>query len=99
MRTAHANPLIAILAEDHRLAMFEIEHAVSTHTAVGKVIKCVIVKDVAVLIDLDERDAFVFGGRFDYAAEVFDVDVDGARDEGGLAGNGQCKWIHRVGDG
>src|SRR5687768_3788093 len=55
MRAIHPNPLIAIFAENHRLAVFEIEHFVLSHAALSKVIESAVVKDVAVLIDLDER--------------------------------------------
>src|SRR2546429_4405605 len=46
MRPIHANPTVSVLAKDHRLAMFQIEHLVLAHAALGKVIKGVIVEDV-----------------------------------------------------
>ena len=98
MRAVHANPTVAVLAEDHRLAVLEIKHAIRAHASFGKGIKGVIVEDVAVLIDLDKRDAFVPGGGFDHAAQMFDVDVDRARHEGRLAGDGQRKRIDRIVD-
>ncbi len=72
----HANTAVAIFAEDHRLAMFEVKHAVRAHAAFGKRIKRVIIEDVAVLIDLDKRDAFVARARLHHGAQMFDVNID-----------------------
>src|SRR2546422_5497561 len=89
MRAFHANALVAILAEDHWLAMFEIEHLVRSHAALGKIIERAVVEDVAVLIDLEERNAFVLRGSFDHRAEMLHVDVDRTADESSLAGDCQ----------
>src|ERR1700754_2886579 len=86
MSAVHANALVALLAEDHRLAGFEIEYAVGTNSAFGEVVEGVVVEDVAVLVDLDERDALVPRGGLDYRAEMFDVDIDRARYERRLTG-------------
>ena len=59
MRAIHANALVALLSENHRLAVFEIEHAIGTDRALREIIERMIVEDVAVLIDLDERNALV----------------------------------------
>jgi len=67
--------------------VLEVEHAVGADGAFREVIEGAVVEDVAVLVDLDERDALVFRGGFNDLAEVFDVDVDRARDEGRLAGD------------
>jgi hypothetical protein len=87
-RAAHADAAVAVLAEDHRLAVFEVEHVVGPHVAGGEGVEGVVVEDVAVLEDLDEGDALVAGRRLHHRAEVLDVDVDGAGDEGGLRGDG-----------
>jgi hypothetical protein len=53
--------------------------------AVGEVIEGAVVEDVAVLVDLDERDALVLRPPASARSEMLDVDVDRARDEGRLA--------------
>ena len=89
MRTVHANAFISIFAEDHRLALFQVEDLVLAYAALGKIIEGAIVEDVAVLIDLYEGHAFVFRRGFDHGAEMLHIDVDRARDEGGLTGDRQ----------
>src|SRR2546421_3168189 len=81
MRAVHPNALISILAEDHRLAMLEIKHLVLANAALGEVVERAVIEDVAVLIDLEEGNALVFGGGIYHRAEVFHVDVDRTRDE------------------
>jgi hypothetical protein len=66
------------------VARAQIEHVVGTCIAGGERVEGAVVEDVAVLVDLEEGDRLAGGGRVDHRAEVLDVDVDGARDEGGL---------------
>ena len=54
-----ADALVAILAEDHRLAVLEIQNVVGLDALVGGVLEHAVVEDVAVLVDLDERRALV----------------------------------------
>src|SRR5436190_23073249 len=84
MSAVHPNAFLTVLAEDHGLAMLEIEHAIGANSAFGEIVKRAIVEDVAVLIDLDKRHALVFRGSFHDPAEMFDVDIDRARHEGRL---------------
>src|SRR6266850_8430667 len=58
-----------------------------------------VVEDIAVLIDLEKRDAFVLRGRFDHRAEMLDVDVDRSSHEGRLTCDRQRERINRVVDG
>jgi len=76
MSATHPNPFIALLTKNHRLAVLEIQNLIGTNCALRKVIKGVIVEDVAVLIDLDEGNAFVLGSRFNYLTEMFDIYVN-----------------------
>ena len=99
MRAVHANALVAVFPEDHWLAVLEIEHAVIAHAAFGKRIKRVIVEDIAVLVDLDKRDALVFRRGLYHRTQMFDVDIDRTRDKRRLAGNRQRKRIDRIVDG
>ena len=61
-RPSQADALVAVLAEDHRLAVLEDEHPVLADLAVGEVAPGAVVEDVAVLEDLDERRALVPAG-------------------------------------
>ncbi len=78
--------------------MFEIKNAIGAHGAFRKIIEGAVVKDVAVLIDLDKRDAFVLRGRFNHRAKMFDVDVDRACDESRLASDRKRERVDRIVD-
>src|SRR5919205_1399109 len=80
----HANTFLTILTKYHWLAVFEIKHAVVADCSFREVVESAVVEDVAVLVDLDKRDAFVFRCGFDHRAEMFDIDIDRARDESRL---------------
>src|SRR6267378_613495 len=82
MGAIHTNTAVSILAEDHWLTVLKIKHAIHSYTSLGKGIEGVIVKDVAVLIDLNKRNSLVFGCCFDYASQMFDINIDRARHEG-----------------
>ena len=49
---------------------------------VAGVVENAVVEDLAVLINLDERRAFVSGGAFERLGEMVDVNIDRARYEG-----------------
>src|SRR5205085_2196543 len=82
VRAVHAYAFIAVFAEDHRLAVFKIDHVVGPTRAFGEVFKRAVVEDVAILIDLDEGDAFVPRRRLNGRAQVLHINVERARDEG-----------------
>ena len=75
-RAVHPYAPVAILAKHHWLAVFEIQHAIGTNRTFSEMIERVVVKDVAVLVDLDKRNALVLRSRFNHRAEMFDVDID-----------------------
>ena len=87
-RPVEADALVAVLAEDHRLAVLEDEHPVLADLAVGEVAPRAVVEDVAVLEDLDERRALVAAGPLERVLEVLGVGVDRAGDERRLGGEG-----------
>src|SRR5213082_1240963 len=95
-RPLHAYAAVAVLAEDHRLAVLQVEHAFGPRLARGERVERAVVEDVAVLVDLDERDALVARRGLDDRAEVFDVNVYGARDEGRLRVDGERERVDRV---
>ena len=87
-RPSEPDALVAVLAEDHRLAVLEHEHPVLADLAVGEVAPGAVVEDVAVLEDLDERRAVVAAGPLERLLEVLGVGVDRAGDERRLGGEG-----------
>ncbi len=89
MRAIHPNSFVTVFAKDHRFAVLEIEHAIRPHAPLSKLIESVIVKDIAVLIDLDEGDPLVFGRGLYYRPEMFDIDINRARHKGRFAGDGE----------
>src|SRR3712207_8851874 len=53
---SQADGLVAVLAEDQRLAVFEVERVVGLGGLVGGVVVGAVVEDVAVLVDLDRSE-------------------------------------------
>src|SRR6266850_1185105 len=92
--------LVAVLAEDHRLPVFELEHVFAAGIALGEVEPRAIVEDVAVLEDFDVGGTFVRGGVPQRVLQVALEDVDGTGDEGGFSADGQrngIEWtVHRA---
>ncbi|PSK43210.1 hypothetical protein B0E38_07886 [Streptomyces sp. 111WW2] len=69
--------------------MFQADHCFFGLLFVLEGVEGTVVEDVAVLVDLDQGGAGVFGGLAQYLGEVFAVGVDGPGDEGGLRAEGQ----------
>src|ERR1044072_9286057 len=70
---AHANAAITLLAEYERLAMLKLDLSIIFNAAFCDHVECAVVKDVAVLIDLDERDPLVTHGALDHSLKVLRV--------------------------
>ena len=83
-----ADSLVAILAEDHRLAVLEQQHPILAHLAVREIAKRTIVEDVAVLEDLDEGRAPMTASQLEGSLQVLGVCVHRACDEAGLRREG-----------
>ena len=81
-----ADALVAVLAEDQRLAVFELDDMFLTIFFFRHAEPCAVIEDVAILEDLDVGRAFVGGGFFQGVLQVLLEDVDRARDEGGRLG-------------
>ena len=88
-----ADALVAILAEDERFAVFELDHVLAARIFLGECLPGAVVEDVAVLEDLDVGGALVRGRFFQRFLEVLLKDVDGAGDEGGFGSDGQRKGL------
>src|SRR5262245_52071885 len=87
---------IPVFSEDERLAVLELDHPVFFHIATDKHLKGRVVEDIAVLVDLDERHAFVSHRALDDRLQMFRVPVDRPGDEGGFGGNRNRQRIQRV---
>src|SRR5262249_48896072 len=64
IKAVQANAFVAVLAEDQRLAMLQVQGAVRFNTLIGGVFENAVVENLAVLINLDESGALVSGGAF-----------------------------------
>ena len=58
----------------------------------GCIEPCLVIEDVAVLVDLDERGPFMVGGAFQDHGQVFDVHVDGPGDKRSFGTDGDREW-------
>src|SRR6266852_6240001 len=91
--TLATNALIAIFAEDQRLAVFQLNHVFAAGLLFGDAGPRAVVEDVAVLQNFDERAAFV-GGRC--AQGIFQVglkNVHGAGHKGSFRANRERNGI------
>src|SRR5438105_13377750 len=56
------NALVAVLAEDQRLAVFQMQRIVRLDALIGGVLEDAVVENLAILVDLDKRRALVSRG-------------------------------------
>ena len=96
LEAIQANALVAILAEDERLAVFELDDVLAARVFFRERFPRVVVEDVAVLQNLDVGGAFVRGGFFQRVFQVLLKNVDGARDKRGFRADGQRNRIERA---
>src|SRR5436853_332452 len=96
MHIVQANSAVVLLAVDQRFTMLDLDHLVVFDRAIGEHIKCPIIEDVAVLINLDKRDAFVTHCAFDHHLKMRDVRIDGASHESGLSSQRDRKRIQWI---
>src|SRR5439155_15408254 len=89
IHSVQANALVAVLAENERLTVFEVQGVIRLDAFVGGVIENAVVEDLAVLINLNEGCAFMSRGAFQNFRQMIDVDVDGTGDKSGLSADGQ----------
>src|SRR3989304_540429 len=62
LEAVETDAFVLVLAEDHGLALLEVEHAVGADLFGGEVLEGAVVVDVAVLVDLGEGGALGPGG-------------------------------------
>ncbi len=81
MAADQTDPLIAILAEDQRLAMFEFDDVIRTLALFLGVRHRSVVEHVAVLINLDKRCSLVSGSSLERFTQVSHIGIDGPGDK------------------
>ncbi len=96
LQAMQADALLAIFAENERLAVLQVDDVIRFHFAVGSVEEGIAVEDVAVLINLDESSAFMMSGPFENARQVLDVHVHRAGDERRLGTEREAQGRHRI---
>ena len=89
IETVHADALVAILAEDQRLAVFELDDVFAARVLFGERFPRAVVEDVAILQDFDVGRALVRRRLFQRVFQVLLEDVHGARDERGAGADRQ----------
>ena len=87
-----------VRAEDDLLAVAEIDAVLIPGVAGSQWQERLVVEDVAVLVDLDERRAVVVGARPQDLGRVLAIHVDGPGDECRLGAEGQADRVERVVD-
>src|SRR5258708_10379715 len=90
-----ADTLVAVLAENHRLAMFELEDVLAAGVAVRQGEPRAVVEDVAVLQNFHVSRTFVRGRVLQRLFQVSLENVNGAGHEGGFGTDGQRYGIER----
>src|SRR6266478_3530869 len=73
--------LIAVLAEDERLAVFELDDVFAAGVFFGDAGPGAVIEDVAVLQDFDEGGAPVRGGLLESVLQMSLEDIDRSGDE------------------
>ena len=91
-----ADALVAVLAEDQRLAVFELDDVLAARFFFGEVEPGAVIEDVAVLQDFDVGRALVRGGFLQSVLQVLLEDVHRAGHEGGFRADGQRQRIERA---
>ena len=84
-----ANALVAVLAENQRLAVLQVQGVVSLDALVGSVFKDAVVEDLAVLVNLNKGRPLVRRGAPEDLGQMLDIDVDRARDKSRLGADRQ----------
>ena len=99
LEVPQANALVAVPAEDERLAVLEHERVIGLRRLLGHVGERAVVEHVAVLQDLHERRALVLVGAAHDLLQVPRLDVDAARDEARLGTEGEGDRVEGMVDG
>ena len=85
--------LFAIFAEDHGLAVFQLQYILAAGFFFGDPEPSAVVEDIAILQNLDERRTLVSGCCFEGLLEMALKDIDGASNESGFRADGQRNGV------
>src|ERR1700675_685135 len=96
IEAVHANALVAILAEDERLAVLELDDVVAARVLFGDAFPRAVIEDVAVLQDFDVGRALVRGGFLQSVLQMLLENVHGAGQERRFRANRQRNGIERA---
>ena len=91
-----ADALRSVAAEHQRLALFQVEGRIVLTLFVGESRKCAVVEDRAVLVNLDDRGAFVSVGALENLLHHLAVAIHDAGHEGAASAEGQGDGVDRV---
>ncbi len=96
VEAVQANALVAILAEDQRLAVLELNDVLAARVFFRDVRPRAVVEDIAILQNFHVRRALVGRGFFQRVLQVLLEDVDRARDERGFGADRERNRIERA---
>ena len=91
VEAVHADALIAILAEDQRFAVFELDNVLAARVFFRDRIPGVVIEDIAVLQNLNVSRALVRGGLPQCFFQVLLENVHRARDERGAGADARAQ--------
>ena len=97
-QAVEADALVAGFTEYERLTVLKLDGRVELGLAVLRVLPSTIIKNVTVLVNLDERGAVMFGGSLEGVGEVFDIGIDATGNKSGFAANRKRERMERVVD-
>ena len=89
IEAVHADAFVAILSEDERLAVFEVDDLFAARVFFGERFPRAVVEDIAILQNFDVGGALMRGGFLRGFFEVLLEDIDGAGDERGFRADGE----------
>lgn len=93
-----ADAFILLGAENEGFALFEKQGFCGFGAFFGEDLKGAVVEYITVLIDLEERGAFVLVAADEHGLEVFGVTVHASGDESGVSAHGQGQGVEGVVD-
>src|SRR5229473_4622096 len=92
----HPNTLLAILAEDQRLAMLEHQLMIGLDLLVRHIVESAVIENIAVLQNLDERGPTMGMRALEHLALMLLLDVHRAGDEAGAGTERERDRIKRI---
>src|SRR5204863_2684556 len=85
-----------VLAEDHWLSVLQHKYSFISNRPLCEIFECAIVEDIAILIDLNKRSAFMMESFFESCRQVLCVDIDRAGNKGSFCSYRHAERIERL---